>query len=107
VLAEPPDGLPRSRLTSSQQGTLNELIEEYLAVLSEPIALTLRREIDDRREHTRFGWAGSRTEGQPHYYALLGPGLLIEYNNSGAHMHTILRTDNDFGAPGNSPTRQP
>src|SRR5215211_8103623 len=41
-----------------------------------------------------FGWAGPVERGAGHYYALSGPSLLIEYDNTqdGAnHIHSVWR----------------
>jgi hypothetical protein len=52
-------------------------------------------------EQLRFAWAGGLEPGQPHYYRVQGPTLLIEYDNTqnGAnHIHTVYRDlQNDFG----------
>lgn len=49
----------------------------------------------------RFAFAGEPVDGQPHYYRLLGPDLLVEYDNTqdGAnHVHTVVRhPSGDFG----------
>jgi hypothetical protein len=48
-----------------------------------------------------FAWAGGLGSGQPHYYRLHGPELLIEYDNTqnnANHIHTVYRKPgNDFG----------
>ncbi len=48
-----------------------------------------------------FAWAGPEEPGQGHYYAVRGPRLLIEYDNTqnGAnHIHAVWRDlDNDWG----------
>ena len=48
-----------------------------------------------------LAWAGPVAPGQPHYYRLLGPGLLIEYDNvqrRANHAHPVWRNpDSDFG----------
>jgi hypothetical protein len=48
-----------------------------------------------------FAWAGSDEPGRGHYYAILGPSLLIEYDNTqnGAnHIHAVWRDpERDWG----------
>ncbi len=48
-----------------------------------------------------FAWAGSDRPGRGHYYAIRGPSLLIEYDNTqnGAnHIHAVWRDPtNDWG----------
>ena len=52
-------------------------------------------------ESMRFAWAGATARGQPHYYRLQGPRVLIEYDSSqddGNHVHTVWRDfEGDFG----------
>jgi hypothetical protein len=41
-----------------------------------------------------FGWAGPVERGAGHYYALSGPSLLIEYDNTqdrANHIHSVWR----------------
>jgi hypothetical protein len=57
---------------------------------------------DDRTlDAVHVAWAGSLEPGQPHYYRLQGPGLLIEWDNTqrGAnHAHSVWRDpSSDFG----------
>jgi hypothetical protein len=45
-------------------------------------------------DEVHFGWAGGSQPGQGHYYSILGPTLLIEYDNTqdGAnHIHSVWR----------------
>ena len=50
-----------------------------------------------------FSWAGStkRGIGNPHYFRVQGPTIIIEYDNTqndGNHVHSVLRDlKNDFG----------
>lgn len=48
-----------------------------------------------------FAWAGPTDEGQPHYYRMQGPNLLIEWDNtqrSANHAHSVWRDPaTDFG----------
>ena len=52
-------------------------------------------------DKVRFAWAGGTEPGQPHYYRVHGPTLLIEYDdtqNGANHIHTVYRDlDRDFG----------
>jgi len=53
-------------------------------------------------EAVHFAWAGSYEPGEPHYYRLQGPRLLVEYDNTQNdvnHIHSIWRDpEGDFGA---------
>ena len=52
-------------------------------------------------EKVRIAWAGGAQPGQPHYYRLMGPTFLVEYDNTqnnANHIHTVWRDlKNDFG----------
>ncbi|MGZ8810636.1 MAG: DUF3500 domain-containing protein, partial [Thermoanaerobaculia bacterium] len=52
-------------------------------------------------DHLYFAWAGGTQPGQPHYYRVHGPTILIELDNTqdGAnHIHSVWRTPGgDFG----------
>ena len=52
-------------------------------------------------DNLRFAWAGGLEPGQPHYYRIHGPTLLIEYDdtqNDANHIHTVYRDlQHDFG----------
>ena len=51
----------------------------------------------------RFAWAGAQQQGvgNPHYYRIQGPTIIIEYDNTqnnANHIHTVIRDlENDFG----------
>jgi len=53
-------------------------------------------------DDVHFAWAGGLERGEPHYYRLHGPRLLIEYDNTQDdvnHVHSVWRDpDGDFGA---------
>jgi hypothetical protein len=52
-------------------------------------------------DRLRFGWAGSLSPNEPHYYRLQGPTFLLEFDNSrnsGTHIHSVWRDfREDFG----------
>jgi protocatechuate 3,4-dioxygenase beta subunit len=96
--AEAEKGVSIADLTAQQQVALRHLVNEYLFVFEDTIARALAgTPISKPGPPTRFAWAGREREGDSHYYRLSATGLLIEYWNSGFHMHSLLRTDNDFG----------
>jgi hypothetical protein len=88
-----------------QQRTLLEgLVRQYLDRL--PTELATAEAARALGEGLHFAWAGGPEPGQPHYYRVQGPRLLIEYDNvqDGAnHVHSVWRDpEGDFG--GQSPT---
>ena len=95
-------GIPYSKLTKDQQGTLLALIEEYLG--AQPPAQARQRLEKIRRagfDQIKFAWMGGLDKGEGHYYRVQGSTFLIEYDNtqnSANHIHCVWRDFNgDFG----------
>jgi len=95
-------GLPAAEMNAAQRRQLQRLIELYAGRMAGAAA----REQLARIERAGFGrlhfaWVGARRPGEPHYYRIHGPNVLVEYDNSqdGAdHIHTVWRdVENDFG----------
>lgn len=98
-----PHGVAGASLTDPQRKLLGQLISVH--------ARALRDASYDREmgrigragglDAVRFGWAGSAEPGQGHYYRIVGPTFIIEYDNvqNGAnHVHVVWRDPaNDFG----------
>jgi hypothetical protein len=95
-------GLPAAEMTMSQQGQLRRLLELYAGRMADSSASRQLRRIGEAGfERLHFAWAGAHQPGEPHYYRIHGPTVLVEYDNSqgGAnHIHTVWRDlENDFG----------
>jgi Protein of unknown function (DUF3500) len=96
-----PKGLPAAELDAEQREMLRALLATYLD--RAPAAVSpLRRYNDDAAlDAVYFAWAGSTTPGEPHYYRLQGPRLLIEWDNAqnnANHAHSVWRDpSSDFG----------
>ena len=95
-------GLAAAGMLPQQRALLAGLLDQYLGRLPGPLAdLEAERVAGERLEAVHFGWAGGTEPGQPHYYRLQGPRLLIEYDNvqDGAnHVHSVWRDpEGDFG----------
>jgi hypothetical protein len=101
----PPEGLAAAGMLPRQRELLAGLLRQYFDRLPGTLAdLEAGRVLgtgDEGLEAVHFGWAGSPEPGQPHYYRIQGPRLLIEYDNvqNGAnHVHTVWRDpEGDFG----------
>jgi hypothetical protein len=93
------EGLPAADMTPSQRGALLELVDVYLKNFPADVAGAHRERIERAGvERLGFAWAGSDAPRQAHYYRIHGPTHLIEYDNRGNHIHTVLRDlENDFG----------
>lgn len=97
-----PRGLAHADMPSESQALLEALIRHYLGRAADDIAsVDWRRAVADGLAETTFAWAGATEPGRGHYYAVRGPRLLIEYDNTqnGAnHIHSVWRDlANDWG----------
>ena len=95
-------GLPAAEMTVDKQRQLRRLLELYAGRMADSSASRQLRRVDEAGfERLHFAWAGADQPGQPHYYRIHGPTVLVEYDNSqsGAnHIHTVWRDlENDFG----------
>ena len=98
-LREVPSGIRHDQLEVAQQAGLEGLIQRYLERSAPAIA---NGEWDRIRAadlaSVTFAWAGPDLPGRGHYYAVRGPSLLVEYDNTqnGAnHVHSIWHDHND------------
>ena len=97
-----PKGLPATRMAAGQREILGALVRQYIDRLPEEIAeFHAGRASGPALDAMHFAWAGGREPGQPHYYRIQGPRLLIEYDNTqndANHIHAVWRDpDGDFG----------
>lgn len=97
-------GIAYSELNSGQQKQMLQLLQLYLGRYKEPFAKKMMVDIEKAGlNNLRFAWAGAEQPGigNPHYYRLQGPTLIIEYDNTqnnANHIHTVIRDlVNDFG----------
>lgn len=100
--AAKPKGLPGGEMSTLQFELFDALVGAYMSRMAEPIARQYEYALEPSAlEATTFAWAGPAEFGEPHYYRVQGPRLLIEYNcaQAGAnHAHTVWRdTLGDFG----------
>jgi hypothetical protein len=96
------EGLEASAMSAREQQALRELIGLYAARFVGEAGRDILARMDQAGfGKVRFAWAGGVEPGQPHYYRVHGPSLLIEYDNTqnGAnHIHTVYRDlQRDFG----------
>jgi hypothetical protein len=95
-------GLPAAEMTIAQQRQLRRLLELYARRMADSSAHRQLQRIEDAGfDRLHFAWAGAHRPGEPHYYRIHGPTVLVEYDNSQAsanHIHTVWRDlENDFG----------
>jgi hypothetical protein len=99
-----PKGILFSELNEGQQKIFLQLLSIYIHRYTHLFAMDMMHEIEDAGlNNLRFAWAGAKQSGigNPHYYRLQGPTIIIEYDNTqnnANHVHTIVRDlKNDFG----------
>jgi hypothetical protein len=95
-------GLAAADMSAEERTQLRRLIELYVGRVTPAAAKDALARLDRAGfEKVRFAWAGGLEPGQPHYYRIHGPTLLIEYDdtqNNANHIHTVYRDlDRDFG----------
>jgi hypothetical protein len=92
-------GIQASGMTKGQRDILQYIIREYVFNMEYDKAVAEYDKILKAGiENIYFGWIGPYDESKPHYYLLNGPGFLIEFDNSGNHIHSIWREKgNEFG----------
>jgi hypothetical protein len=95
ALPEQPRGIRYARLDRLQRELFVSLLRQYLDRAASAVANQAWTDITDAGlDQVCFGWAGPVEPGAGHYYALSGPSLLIEYDNTqdGAnHIHSVWR----------------
>lgn len=95
-------GLPVSAFNAEQKTKVEELLGVYLNNMKPEIAKEhWEKMMESGIDQLYFAWMGGTEPGDPHYYRIHGPTLLIEYDNvqnGNNHIHTVWRdlTD-DFG----------
>ncbi len=97
-----PKGLPATRLNGDQRGMLDALLRLYVGRLPDDVAdEELAKFAGAGLDSLHLLWAGGLEPGEPHYYRVHGPSLLLEYDNTAReanHVHTVWRDPRgDFG----------
>lgn len=96
------EGLAAADMTEAERAQLRRVLNLYVARMSAAAAKDQWARIERAGfEKLRFAWAGGIEEGQPHYYRIHGPTLLVEYDdtqNGANHIHTVYRDlERDLG----------
>ncbi|MBL87501.1 MAG: hypothetical protein CMO82_12675 [Winogradskyella sp.] len=92
-------GIKANALTKDQKKILMLLIKEFINNLEYEKSNKYLLEIEEKGlDEIYFAWIGSYKKREPNYYIINGPNFIIEYDNTGNHIHSIWREkDNDFG----------
>jgi hypothetical protein len=97
-----PTGVRYAELDATSREALARLVQHYLERARPEVAATEWDRIRSAGlDDVTFAWAGPDEPGRGHYYAVRGPGFLVEYDNTqdGAnHIHAVWRDlTNDWG----------
>ncbi|MFG2799983.1 DUF3500 domain-containing protein [Streptomyces pseudovenezuelae] len=99
----PPKGISGRDLSADQRHLLRRLVALYTGRAPEFLAdaYDTHYACDTALDLVHFAWAGSTDAGEPHYYRVQDPRLLIEYDNTqrhANHAHSVWRDlTSDFG----------
>ncbi len=100
-LTAEPKGVPAAELDAEQRAMLRALIGTYLDRVPSEVSPLRRYDDDAALDAVHIAWAGSTAPGDPHYYRLQGPRLLVEWDNTqrkANHAHSVWRDPHaDFG----------
>ena len=96
-----PKGVPAAELDAAQRELLQALLGTYLDRVPAEVSPLARYDDDAALDAVHLAWAGATAPGEPNYYRLQGPNLLVEWDNTqrGAnHAHSVWRDPSeDFG----------
>jgi hypothetical protein len=97
-----PRGLLYADMTGEQREKLVGLIRHYATRPSAEVAEIEWRKLERVGfEDVSFAWIGTDEPGKGHYYNIVGPAFMVEYDNvqhNATHLHTLWRDfANDFG----------
>jgi hypothetical protein len=96
-----PKGVAAAEMDAEQRAMLRALLGTYLDRVPAEISVLSRYDDAAALDAVHLAWAGSTAPGDPHYYRVQGPRLLLEWDNTqrGAnHAHSVWRDPStDFG----------
>jgi hypothetical protein len=96
------EGLAAADMSESERAQLRRVLDLYVSRMTADAAKDQWARITRAGfEKLHFAWAGGIDEGQPHYYRIHGPTVLVEYDdtqNGANHIHTVYRDlERDLG----------
>jgi len=104
AMIDKPEGILYGELNHEQQKLFMQLLSIYIHRYTNLFAETMMKEIETAGlNNLHFAWAGAQQTGvgNPRYYRIQGPTIIIEFDNTqnnANHIHTVIRDlKNDFG----------
>lgn len=101
ALTAAPKGVAAAGFDAGQRELLRAVLGTYLGRVPDEVSPPVRYADDDALDAVHLAWAGSTAPGEPHYYRLQGPRLLVEFDNTQRHVnhaHAAWRDpSSDFG----------
>lgn len=97
AMIKDPVGITYAQMNDTQKKNFMDLIELYVHRYKKAFADNMLKEIKDAGYgNLRFAWAGDMQTGpgHPHYYRIVGPTIIVEYDNTqnnANHVHTVVR----------------
>jgi Protein of unknown function (DUF3500) len=96
-----PRGVAAAEFDEEQREMLRALLATYLDRAPAGVSPLQSYDDDAALNAVHFAWAGRTAPGEPHYYRVQGPRLLIEWDNTqnnANHAHSVWRDPtSDFG----------
>jgi len=96
-----PRGVAAAEFDAEQRDLIRALLATYLDRAPAGTSPLHRYDDEAALDAVHFAWAGPTAPGEPHYYRLQGPRLLIEWDNTqnnANHAHSVWRDPtSDFG----------
>lgn len=104
AMIDDPAGITYEEMNNKQKELFLSLVKLYIYRYKKDFADNMLKEIRDAGYYRlRFAWAGEMETGvgHPHYYRIVGPTVIIEYDNTqnnANHVHTVVRDRlHDYG----------
>ena len=97
AMIKDPGGITYAQMNDQQREYFVDLVELYVNRYKKSFADNMLKGIKDAGyDNLRFAWAGDKQTGigHPHYYRIVGPTIIIEYDNTqnnANHVHTVVR----------------
>ncbi len=104
----PLEGICAAEFTAEQKKALLATVEAFLSVLPDGPRQARMTQIASHMDNTWWCWIGGCKDDDVYYYRIQSPVILLEFDHHSGmwltneeparfHIHTIIRTPNDYG----------